>query len=630
PTNTPKEENASAFSGFMCRTIGSGMKSPGGWETFMKEPPNPENPASGGTRDWTLQEAVGSNLTYVNYYGEGGDGEDDEAGFPLADVGDRSKGTPAEGVDGLKEARGFGSCAFGTMGTTVASGVLGFSGAISNLTQSIAVFAFDTKFICRDVDDTGCINLLKIIGGDGSSEDGIIGVLTSSIYIPLLVFAVAIVAMWILYTGIIKRAFREAFFGLVWMLVAVILGLAFLYNPQLVAKAPMAITNSVGACVIGAFNGENCFTESSSSGEIETDGSKTVCKSQASDLPTDEQMSMAVNGLSCQIWKAFILEPYALGSFGTNFDNLYLDGEKKNEDLVEIVEGIEGVDVDDFKFSLQSSESPDSMKGKTLDLDGSGEEINNLAAYQLFVMTDAKSGDNKFDKAGEGTDAYDKRWYNIIAVVAEDDNMWNTWTSTGGGFFQKASIALISAAATIGGGIVIVVISFFALLYYLISIIMMVLAPLFLLLAVHPGRGRKMFLGWLSQVTSNVLKYLASALFLIVTISLYGAAMANSDNIALTFVFVLILTGALLLYRGEIVNMIGKADMGGEKLSNAFGDKVREKAQSGVRFGSSVLGGAVGGAAASGLRGNPVSGAWSGLRESANRELKRKNNFAGN
>src|SRR5699024_10214194 len=105
---------------------------------------------------------------------------------------------------------------------------------------------------------------------------------------------------------------------------------------------------------------------------------------------------------SCQIWKAFILEPYALGSFGTNFDNLYLDGEKKNEDLVEIVEGIEGVDVDDFKFSLQSSESPDSMKGKTLDLDGSGEEINNLAAYQLFVMTDAKSGDNKFDKAGEG------------------------------------------------------------------------------------------------------------------------------------------------------------------------------------------------------------------------------------
>src|SRR5699024_634245 len=171
-------------------------------------------------------------------------------------------------------------------------------------------------------------------------------------------------------------------------------------------------------------------------------------------------------------------------------------GEKKNEDLVEIVEGIEGVDVDDFKFSLQSSESPDSMKGKTLDLDGSGEEINNLAAYQLFVMTDAKSGDNKFDKAGEGTDAYDKRWYNIIAVVAEDDNMWNTWTSTGGGFFQKASIALISAAATIGGGIVIVVISFFALLYYLISIIMMVLAPLFLLLAVHPGRGRKMFLGW--------------------------------------------------------------------------------------------------------------------------------------
>src|SRR5699024_12828572 len=108
---------------------------------------------------------------------------------------------------------------------------------------------------------------------------------------------------------------------------------------------------------------------------------------------------------------------------------------------------------------------------------------------------------------------------------------------------------------------------------------MMVLAPLFLLLAVHPGRGRKMFLGWLSQVTSNVLKYLASALFLIVTISLYGAAMANSDNIALTFVFVLILTGALLLYRGEFFNIIVKVDLGGEKLFNAFVVTVRATAQ---------------------------------------------------
>ena len=56
--------------------------------------------------------------------------------------------------------------------------------------------------------------------------------------------------------------------------------------------------------------------------DITKNTSDNVCKSSASGLSIDEEMAMSINGLSCIIWKAFVLEPYAQAEFGTSFEAL--------------------------------------------------------------------------------------------------------------------------------------------------------------------------------------------------------------------------------------------------------------------------------------------------------------------
>src|SRR5690606_36295454 len=124
----------------------------------------------------------------------------------------------------------------------------------------------------------------------------------------------------------------------------------------------------------------------------------------------------------------------------------------------------------------------------------------------------------------------DPRWYNIAVVAANDSGMWNQWGSSSSGGMHKTGIALLALFTSGLGGFILIVVSIFALIYYFSSVLLMAFAPIFLLLGVHPGRGKKLLFGWLEKVISNVVKYIISAVFLIVAIALYGAILGNSNN----------------------------------------------------------------------------------------------------
>lgn len=590
---------------FCSDEFGRGMDSKSGWEDSLGIQVYPEK----GSRELTLQEALGKGISFVSYAGEGEAKEKDftrpkETPKPPKTVlaGSETKFDEAfkKNKGKLEAERYAWSCISAIFVPSTASFILTTASTVTKIAQFTAVMVFNGNLVCPEPGEGGmCLDLLGIIGGTGGEGEGIVGVLTSSIYYPLLVIAVAITGLWVLKRGIIDRKVREALFGAIWLCVSVILGLALLLNPLLITKAPIAINNVVTSCVIGAFNGNNCFDSGSGNSIEYEDGESTsekVCRSSSDQANIDEQMTFTTSSITCSIWKAFILEPYAQGTFGTSFNNLDV---KSNPELNKLLKD-EKLEPNMFCVNLGTKKSLEEQSGKYLQLDSKKNKVCNLLAYQMYLKTKATTtGDQNV------TDV-DYKWYRVIMAAVADDGLWGNWTNDIATGFNKLSVSFIALFASGLGTFIIFITSLFALVYYLSAVILMAFAPLFFLLAVHPGRGKSMFMGWLEKVISNVLKYLASAVFLIVTISIYGGILANIDNIGLTLLFIIIITMALFMYRSELIDLLGRANMGGEKLSSRLTDRMRDSGKSALKFAGSTAVAGAGGVAGAALTSDGV------------------------
>lgn len=600
--------------------LGLNMNDAGSWESNIGRYPAMDKT----NRTWSVTEAFGNNLAYVNYLGEGGK----DAWF-MEDVGtERGKGVgnTSANLEKYESVRTAANAVVGNGLTLASNMILMASSAVTSIAESVSVFAFDSNIICstNSASETGCVNLLRIIGGDGSRGSGIIGTLTSSIYMPLLVLMFIVVGVWLTWKGIYKRQFREGLFGVGWALAAFAIGLFLLWQPQTLMKAPMQITSAVSTCVIGALQGDNCATGSSgasSQDNVVVDSSE-MCSPSSSDatMTVSEQMALTVSGLSCSITKAFVWEPYAQGSFGRSIAEL----DTSNPETAKIIEKA-GLTKEDFDVNLTSLKSGNEMENGTLELT-SGPKVSNVAVYQMYLMTNASSGT---DKPNNGTDV-DNRWYKIINFVAADEAMWNTWSFSTSGAMGKFSYAMVSLVVSVVGTAIIFLVSILAIAYYFIAIIMLALAPLFFLLAIHPGRGKSMFLGWLGSFVSNLLKYIFSAVFLIVTISLYSGVLSSSDSPAMALILVLVVSAALWMYRREIIDMLGRADMGGQRMSNSMGQWMNDRANRMKNLALSTTGGALGAGLASGSIKGAIPAMASGGSDALRRSMANSNGIVGN
>ena len=613
----------------MCKGIGSGMTtSSSGLGTSGAPNKDAEN------RKWTIQEAYGDGMKLSVYYGEG------EGDWFTADVGtDRGMdyGNYGDFADNLfTEQRGFANCFFAPV-TSHFLPYIPFE--IANITTGIASWisslAFSTNFICQDPENPSgaCVNLVALIGGENQNDNGgLIGALTSSIYMPLILFPVLIGAFALVHTGLIKRQFRQAFGQLLWMGAAFIIGLGLLLNPVLLSRAPMALMNSITACIVGAVNGQNCLESTSSASASGTEdaqanwGAGRECLSSAGGLSTDEQMSMIVNGMSCNIYMAFNIQPWSQAMFGRSYNDM----DTSNPRTAETIEAA-GLSADDFTVNLLSSESMNEMAAES---SGSartenskrytitdGDTISNVAAYQMMLGSRAEgssTGVQTLESTGreinDSNPNVDARWFNLVVYAANDAETWSNWAPAGD-TMHRIGIGFLAMISSFMGSLIIIIVSAFALVYYIGAALLMAFAPIFFLIGVHPTRGRRIFIGWFEKVISNVLKYIASALFLLVTIMFYGAVLGNAETIGTSFIFVLILTMALFMYRKEIVELIGRVNMGGEQLSSAMSDKLKQGVD---RFGRTAK------ATAAGAAGGMIAGRMAGEGKAARMEAKRQ------
>lgn len=563
PTITKTETAHAGAMGIFggAQSLGYGMNNTAGWEGSFNviQLPNKEG------RIFTLKEAVGSTLEFVNYEGEG-DGDD----WTVSADPDRMTGAPKtinKDSEKLKGLRSVHTILSGGILNLMADGMNGLTGMFYDFAQNILLIAYSPSTICSDAKDTNCVlNLPKITGGDGEHDKGVIGKLYHNFYI-LLVFITTVAALvWAFKQVFVNHAVREGITAVLHVIATLVVGTALMLNAGLMASLPLKAMQTIGGYALSL---------SSSSGDENTGADKqtgntseasAMCKSTANDISASDQLVLSVNSMTCTIWRAVRLDPYARAQFGRPFAKL----DVKDPTIAEAIKKAE-VDPDTFCVPLKVAGKPEDYRNKTLKLESGSHKVCNLAAYQLYLKTNAQIDDNARTK----DHGIDQNWYKLIAVLQADDNLWNTWTYSWGSGFNRFFVTTIAMITFVPIGVILIIFSFMVIAQMFIVSVMMIFLPLIMLAWLIKGWGSRVAKKYFWFLLGCVASYIMYSVTLAVSVIILSAVIDTIDEMLLVSVFNFLLGFALWKNRAAILSMISNAnpwDNGGisRRLNNVF------------------------------------------------------------
>lgn len=563
PTITKTETAHAGAMGIFggAQSLGYGMNNTAGWEGSFNviQLPNKEG------RIFTLKEAVGSTLEFVNYEGEG-DGDD----WTVSADPDRMTGAPKtinKDSEKLKGLRSVHTILSGGILNLMADGMNGLTGMFYDFAQNILLIAYSPSTICSDAKDTNCVlNLPKITGGDGEHDKGVIGKLYHNFYIPLVFITTVAALVWAFKQVFVNHAVREGITAVLHVIATLVVGTALMLNAGLMASLPLKAMQTIGGYALSL---------SSSSGDENTGADKqtgntseasAMCKSTANDISASDQLVLSVNSMTCTIWRAVRLDPYARAQFGRPFAKL----DVKDPTIAEAIKKAE-VDPDTFCVPLKVAGKPEDYRNKTLKLESGSHKVCNLAAYQLYLKTNAQIDDNARTK----DHGIDQNWYKLIAVLQADDNLWNTWTYSWGSGFNRFFVTTIAMITFVPIGVILIIFSFMVIAQMFIVSVMMIFLPLIMLAWLIKGWGSRVAKKYFWFLLGCVASYIMYSVTLAVSVIILSVVIDTIDEMLLVSVFNFLLGFALWKNRAAILSMISNAnpwDNGGisRRLNNVF------------------------------------------------------------
>lgn len=563
PTITKTETAHAGAMGIFggAQSLGYGMNNTAGWEGSFNviQLPNKEG------RIFTLKEAVGSTLEFVNYEGEG-DGDD----WTVSADPDRMTGAPKtinKDSEKLKGLRSVHTILSGGILNLMADGMNGLTGMFYDFAQNILLIAYSPSTICSDAKDTNCVlNLPKITGGDSEHDKGVIGKLYHNFYLPLVFITTVAALVWAFKQVFVNHAVREGITAVLHVIATLVVGTALMLNAGLMASLPLKAMQTIGGYALSL---------SSSSGDENTGADKqtgntseasAMCKSTANDISASDQLVLSVNSMTCTIWRAVRLDPYARAQFGRPFAKL----DVKDPTIAEAIKKAE-VDPDTFCVPLKVAGKPEDYRNKTLKLESGSHKVCNLAAYQLYLKTNAQIDDNARTK----DHGIDQNWYKLIAVLQADDNLWNTWTYSWGSGFNRFFVTTIAMITFVPIGVILIIFSFMVIAQMFIVSVMMIFLPLIMLAWLIKGWGSRVAKKYFWFLLGCVASYIMYSVTLAVSVIILSAVIDTIDEMLLVSVFNFLLGFALWKNRAAILSMISNAnpwDNGGisRRLNNVF------------------------------------------------------------
>lgn len=543
------------------QSLGYGMNNPGGWEGSFNviQLPNKEN------RIFTLKEAVGSNLEFVNYEGEG-DGDD----LTVSTDPDRMTGAPKtinKDSEKLKGLRSVHTILSGGILNIMADGMNGLTGMFYDFAQNILLLAYSPSTICSDAKDTNCVlNLPKITSGDGEHDKGVIGKLYHNFYLPLVFITTIAALVWAFKQVFVNHAVREGITAILHVIGTLVVGTALMLNAGLVTSLPLKAMQTIGGYALTLSSSSGDETTGANKHTGNTSEASAMCKSTANDISASDKLVLSVNSMTCTIWRAVRLDPYARAQFGRPFAKL----DVKDPTVAEAIKKAE-VDPDKFCVPLKVVGKPEDHRNKTLKLESGSNKVCNLAAYQLYLKTNAQIDENPRTK----DHGINQDWYSLIAVLQADDNMWNTWTYSWSSGFNRFFVTTIAMITFIPIGVLLIIFSLMVIAQMFIVSVMMIFLPIIMLAWLIKGWGSRVAKKYFWFLLGCVASYILYSVTLAVAVIILSAVIDTIEEMLLVSVFNILIGFALWKNRAAILSMVSNAnpwDNGGvsRRLNNVF------------------------------------------------------------
>lgn len=421
------------------------------------------------------------------------------------------------------------------------------------LTISFIGFAFS--------DLISFLGLTKMLAGDS----GIFMQLYNGIFTPLIVMVFTITGLYVLWNGLVKAQVRETFVAVLRSVALFVIAIFMAANPLAAITLPNNVATIGQAFILSSFSSSmtsgqgicatdvGAFTKS-----LGKPGAPTGTVKEAQKL-LDEATETARSTISCQIWKAFLLNPWAEGQFGTGFNNLWAN------DKIAPWAG---------KGAQTLGNTNDAMVGDAEVPLGGGKVVNNWALFQVSTQTDVHAPIDPKGGKPVVANGFNNDWYRVVDAMSNYSEKQQevkdgaTMAVPEGkpyhkGFLQWAGNTPFSPLMTAFSSIFFAMIGLIAPLFfaalagmYAIGLgILMAFAPVMLLLGCYPGKGYEVFKGWLEAVANTIMKRLACGVMLSVVLIMIGKLLEGIDNVGwwTTLASIIILTLVMIKARHKLL-----------------------------------------------------------------------------
>lgn len=371
---------------------------------------------------------------------------------------------------------------------------------------------------------------------------GTIETLRDSMYMQCLQIFIVLGVMYVLFKYIAGRS-REGIKQVLLVCLSAIIGVVLLQNPsatfKLIDEYPTAVEKAFAAVILQSAspNEKLCSATGTPSEKLDSKGYESPDGSQKFDP------NSIVRSVECNIWDAYVLEPWSLGQFGVSTTKLYAEGYAPYDGKT----SYGTMDADDATNTLVGNAAVDM---------GGGTTINNWALYQLSQQI---SGTSTTDDSTQTMLATDSDMYRLVDLQAGPDNAtgkdtshWNWWI--GGG--NRFGVGLLALLSSLGG---IMSIGMFALAKIEATFMMALLlamAPVMLLIGIIPGAGRIKMRSWAFKILGLAFKrIILISLLSVQIVILIQVAATNTDDAVANMIVMACLSILFAMYGKEIIKM---------------------------------------------------------------------------
>ncbi|WDZ91845.1 type IV secretion system protein [Nocardiopsis sp. HUAS JQ3] len=357
--------------------------------------------------------------------------------------------------------------------------------------------------------------------------ENVVVTLREGIWRPLIPTVVILGALWLGWFGLIRKRMTLTIESSIWMIAATALGLWILVNPAQIMGMASGLVNSGSQLV------------TSTVGQIPYGGGSGTCPSGAEPperADWESEADFQVRRNADMLWSSLVCQPWVAGQFG-------------NGDIAESAAHVHGTEliaaqaisrIEQQQIVDEEANANELVTEKQESYEAIAADVQEFypSVYPLFA------GDDQGSRLGVATLAL------FASVFA-------------GGLILAGSVALI--VLKIG----------FLLLF--------ILAPVFLLIGIHPGYGRMVLLRWVEMMIGFLLKQIFVVLLISLLVMCYGMVMSTSLGWGLQMILLALFTVALFVYRKPFVYLFASVN------ANTFTSRIVSDAARSQALGESAV-----------------------------------------